>query len=340
MNNEIVASAITSFNNSALLHPNFLWAALMMSPVFAAVWKIAPDLMDYFFPTRKNRDYNLAFLAEATLIVFLAVDNGNWQSIRDGVGFLPYLSAVVLFLLARDVMARLCEQNPKMPSWWRRFDRRTSKWLKVSLMLCAAAIAASSTVQAFNFIMLAIAGVFFGAAAGYFGRRSAPAANYLTIIMMILTIGIAMQPEYFRFGQMGRLTFLHLAMLAAVMMSGAMMFALRNFNPAGFVRDNHYRYMKWFMRLAVLLAFILFVMTESVPVLMGFGASVLAAAWLAVKHAPRGANASVLSGNMWAMTMCLFGLVAAMPIITIIGILCLRNNNCRSFWQSLADILK
>ncbi|MDR2268652.1 MAG: hypothetical protein LBD94_00530 [Rickettsiales bacterium] len=340
MNNEIVASAITSFNNAALVEPNFVWTAVLMLPVFIAVWKIAPELLDFFFPGKKSRDYNFAFLAEAMLVVWLIFNHGNWQSIRDGTGFLPYLVSAVLFLLCRDVMARLCEMNPKMPVWWRKIDRRTRKWIKIGILLSTVAVVAASAIQEFNFISLQINAVMFGIAAGYFGRKSAAPVNYLMMVMTVLAVGIAMQPEYFRFGQLGRLSFAHLAALAFIVMLGAVIFVFRNFNPSGFIRDNHYRYVKWFMRLGTLLALILFVMTESVPVLLGFCASAAVTSWFAVKHSDRNTDVFVLSGNLWAMMMFVFGMMTFMPVISIIGILCWKNNNGKLFWQNLLNVMK
>jgi hypothetical protein len=98
--------------------------------------------------------------------------------------------------------------------------------------------------------------------------------------------------------------------------------------------------MKWFMRLSSALAFVLFAMTESAPILIGFGAAVAATAFLAVKHAPRERNIKALSGDLWAVMLCLFGAITTMPLITVVGILCWRNNNTRSFWHNLYLILK
>jgi hypothetical protein len=313
----------------------------MTLPVFYAAWKMSPEILAVFFPAKKSRDYNFAFLAEILVAVWLVFGYGNWETLRDGVGFLPYLASAVLFLVARDATARLCEQNPKTPRWWRKsFDSAARRWLKISILLVFVAILGAGAVQELGFIALQIAGGLFGIVAGYFGRRSYPPLNYIALVVVLLTVGITMQPEYFRFAQMGRLTFPHLAALAGIVMIGALIFAMRNFTPTGFVTDGHYRYIKWFMRLCTLLVFILFVMTEAVPALLAFGAGVLATAWFAVKHLPRGSDVFVLSGNLWGAMLFLFGAVAVMPALAAVGILCWRNNNTKSFWAKLAAALK
>jgi hypothetical protein len=334
----IVASAIASFNNSALALPGFFWTSVMMTPVFFIVWKMSAEILAIFFPVKKSRDYNFAFIAEALIAIWLVFGHGNWETLRDGVGFLPYLLSAVLFLVARDATARLWEQNPRMPKWWRTsFDGATRRWLKIGALLVFVAILGLSTVQEFRFIALQISGCLFGIAAGYFGRKASPPLNYMVFVMIFLTVGITMQPEYFRFGQLGRLTFLHLAAVAGIVKIGALIFALRNFAPAGFIKDNHYQYIKWFMRLGTLLVFILFVMTEAVPALLAFGLGVLATAWFAVKHLPKGTDVFVLSGNLWAAMLCLFGSITVMPTLTVIGILCWKSNGTRAFWQKVSS---
>jgi hypothetical protein len=243
-------------------------------------------------------------------------------------------------LLCRDAMARLYGYNPKLPKWWRRIDASARQWLKICAFLMLLAALGASAIRSFPFMALQAGSVLFGAASGYFGRSPAQPVNYITAIMFVVTVGITLQPEYFRFGQLGRLTITHLIALALMAALSASVFVFRNFRPAGFVKDNHYKYIKWFMRLACLLAFILFVMTESVPVLLGFGATVAAAAWFAVKHAETGTNTAVLSGNLWALALALFGIMTVMPAITVAGILCWKNNNVKQFWKSLRGVLK
>ncbi|MDR1027212.1 MAG: hypothetical protein LBL46_02235 [Rickettsiales bacterium] len=340
MNEAIVASAITTFNNAALWGPAFLWSAVLMLPVYLAAAMVAGDLLSYFFPLKKARDFCFAWWFEGAAIVWLVFGHGNWEVLRDGAGFLPYIVAGALFLLCRDAAARLREWNPRAPKSWRRFDSKTRKWLKLAILLVAVAIIGASASPRYYYQALQIAATLFGTAAGFWSRRPYGPIPGTMFMMALLTTAVAMQPEYFRFGQLGRLSLAHLGALAAIIGLAALCFVLRNFNPSGFVRDNHYKYIKWFMRLCVLLAFILFVMTESVPVLLGLGAAVAMTAWFAVKHAAKGTIVAPLSENVWAAMLILFGVITGMPLVAIIGILCWKNNAARNWAKNLIAIMK
>ena len=340
MNDAIVASAITSFNNAALAAPAFLWAAVLMLPVYWALALVAGDLLDYFFPLKKSRDFCFAWWFESAAIAWIIFNHGNWEVLRDGAGFLPYITALALFLLCRDAAARLAEFNPKAPKAWRAFDSKTRKWLKLAVLVVAIAIIGGSAAPRFNYQALQVGAVLFGAAAGFLSRRPYGPIPGTAAVMMILTAAVAMQPEFFRFGQLGRLSLAHLVALAAMMKLAALCYVLRNFNPSHFIKDNHYKYIKWFMRLCTLLAFILFVMTESVPVLLGFGLTVAIAAWFAVKHAERGTIVAPLAENIWAIMLVVFGVITEMQLIAIIGILCWKNNGARNWLKNLVAILK
>ena len=340
-NNEIIVrSAVASFNNSALAGADFLLTGILMLPLFFMAWKASAEILAWFFPSKKSRNYNFAWLTEALLAAWLVFNCGNWAALRDGVGFLPYIDAILLFVLCKDAAARLVEQNPKLPKWWRKIEAPFKKWLKLGTLLFFVAVLGGGALQEFHFIALHVTSALFGVAAGYFSRRSAPPVGVTVFAMTMASLAILVQPEFFRFGQMGRLTFAHLAFLAAVMGLGALIFAFGNFKPAGFIKDNHYRYVKWFMRLSALLAFILFVMTEAVPAFIALGIGVAATTWFAVKHLPRESSVSGLVDNLWAAMLVLFGLVSAIPVIAAVGILCWRNNNMKSFWRDLLDALQ
>jgi len=272
------------------------------------------------------------------MFAWLVFNHGNWNVIRDGFGFLPYIDAVVLFLISKDAFARLYEQNPKVPKWWRNFDGRTQKWLKINALLIGIAILAVNGIQEFSYAALYIASVLFGIVAGYYKRKSAAPINYTMILMLAVTMAIAMQPEFFRFGQLGKLGVIHLAALAVIVALAAVILVFRNFAPTGFIRDNYYRYIKWFMRLSCLLMLILFVMTEAVPALLGFGGAVAMTMWFAAKHGIE--PVFQLSNNFWAMMLMMFGVITVMPLFTILGILCWKNNGTKAFWKNFYDVIK
>ena len=337
MNSEIVASAITSFNNAALAAPNFLWGALLMMPLFFVAWKKCDMFLAEFFPTRRLRDYNFVWLMELMLIGWLTLNSGNWNAIRDGVGYLPYINSAITFLLVRDFVARLRDRNPKLPAFIISMSRRARRWIKFGIFVAMIAVGFSVNLQP-EFMALQSSAVLFGAASGYLRRRTAKPVNFISFILFTLTVIISMQPEYFRFGQLGHLTIAHIFFLSLMAILYAMIFVFRNFKPTGFIKDNHYKYIKWFVRLSTLLAFILFVMTESVPMLLGFFVGVFVTVWFAVKHA-RIFNGMQLSQNLLALMMISFGIMTVMPIVTITGIFWWKEFGAKNMIKNLRGAL-
>jgi len=331
---------MTSFNNAALLQPGFVWSAVMALPIFIAAWAVSPDILDRFFPTKKNRIENFAWLVGAVMICHIIFNYGNWNVVRDGATLLPYLNAVCLFLLARDFMTRLYLSNPRMPKRWQKLDQRIKYGVKLGFLIAGIAVLAVSSAREWHFAALQISAALFGIASGYFGRRPFPPMSQMIFATSVLTVGITMQPEYFRFGQLGQLGVAHLAALALTVMLAALSFAFCNFANTGFVRDNHYKYIKWFMRFSSILGATLFIMTEAVPALLMTWASVFVLAWFAVKHAPKGTKLSSLAVNLWALMLMMFGIVGVMPVITVAGILAWDGGGVKKFWQGFCAVMK
>jgi hypothetical protein len=128
--------------------------------------------------------------------------------------------------------------------------------------------------------------------------------------------------------------------LGSIAALSAGIFVFRNFRPSGFVKESHYVYVKWFMRLCCLLAFILFVQTEAVPALMGLWAAAALTLWFAAKHAPRGTNTMALSGNLWAAMLFMFGVLTGLFAISIVGILAWKSGGAKGFWKNLVAVMK
>jgi hypothetical protein len=225
-----------------------------------------------------------------------------------------------------------------MPVRWQKMNKRAKKWLKINAFMVGLMILATMGIQEFHYAALQISAVLFGVIAGYYKRKSSAPINYMMTAILIMTVAIAMQPEFFRFGQLAKLGLAHLAPLALAVSLAAMIFVFRNFTPTGFIRDNHYKYIKWFMRLSSFLMLMLFVMTEAVPALIGLWAGVVVTAWFAVKHSD--GPVFNLSGNLWALLLMVFGVITVMPLFTILGILCWKNNNIKAFWRQFYDVIK
>ena len=157
------------------------------------------------------------------------------------------------------------------------------------------------------------------------------------LIIMATTTAMLMQPEFFRFGQLGNLTPVHLVFITMVGMCLAATIALRNIKPSNKIHDSAYVKLKWMARFVVMLAVAVFIMTESVPVflvseLVGF---VLFA--LSVWHSAT--ETDVLSEKLYALTILLFGIITTMPVISAIGIVMLSLLPHGNLWAESKYLL-
>ena len=159
----------------------------------------------------------------------------------------------------------------------------------------------------------------------------------LVLIMMMVAIAILMQPEFFRFGQLGNLTAVHL--LAMLVLGGACMMtiAVQNIKPRNKIRHSVYAKLKWLMRVVCALGIALFILTEAVPVFIGTMVAVFLSFALSVWHANK-VNA-VLGDKMFAIALMTFGAITVMPVITAIGILYWANADTVKIWAETKSLL-
>jgi hypothetical protein len=127
-----------------------------------------------------------------------------------------------------------------------------------------------------------------------------------------------MQPEFFRFGQLGNLTALHIIFVLLTGMLAAAVVAVRNIRPRGGIHRSAFVKLKWMCRIVTGLCLIMFVLTESVPVFFGAAAALAAMFAISVWHA-RGLP-EYLSEKLWAALLCSFGIMASLPAITALGV--------------------
>jgi hypothetical protein len=118
---------------------------------------------------------------------------------------------------------------------------------------------------------------------------------------------------------LGHLTALH---ILAVVLTGALamaILALSCVRPRGRIRAGAYSKLKWLFRICAGLCFILFVLTESVPVFLGFAGVLLVSFAMSVMHASSVSDS--LYKKLWAAMLCSFGVMTALPLVTALGVL-------------------
>jgi amino acid transporter len=166
--------------------------------------------------------------------------------------------------------------------------------------------------------MMAAAAAVCGALVGRGMSRGIAPIPMTTIIIFALTTLVLMQPEFFRFGQLGSLTALHMLAVLFTGMLAAAVLTVRNIRPRGAIRASAYVKLKWMARIVAGLCLVLFILTESVPVFVGFAAACAVMFAISARHADK--VPEYLSEKLWAALLCGFGVMTALPPITALGV--------------------
>lgn len=329
----VVQSAASSFNNVAIAAPTFFWSAVLMIPVFALVYFFGNNILSKFkwygalFPGGKKPDFS--FVIEALVLGWLVLMAGNYAVMRDTITWLPYIIAVILFI----VTAGLC-QSLRGLSGLGTGRLRDVKWGRLLGLLIFALVILVVGLSGYpSWWGLILQGGAFvsGLVFGRFWHRKINSESLLCVILFALTTLILMQPEFFRFGQLGNLTVIHLFFIILTGLTAVAFFTVKNFKPHNRLRRGVYIKLKWVARILIGLCVVLFALTESVPVFLALCGLFWASSVMSVWH--RTSVPASLSAKLWALLLCCFGIITMVPMITIIGLM---------YWadQERGDLLK
>lgn len=329
----VVQSAISAFNNAALMAPTFFWLGILAVPLMALAYFYGADFMRKIGWHADDLLRNSAVFGVAITLLWLISFGGNYDALRDGQSVLPFCVAAVVFVscamlgaVSRDMpLPRLRE----MP--WRR------RLLVILCVLAAAFFVGMSGVHTWWGILMQIAAFGGGLILGRMMPRADAPMPVCSLVMLGVTTLILMQPEFFRFGQLGALSIIHMLGLLAVGVALAAATALRIVHPRGRIHHSAYVKLKWMLRFVSMLAIVLFVLTESVPVFLGVIAVLFVMFALSVWHAGDVAN------NLWvrwfAVALGAFGVITTLPVLSALGVILWRANNGRSGKDSWAKFL-
>lgn len=337
----VVQSAVSAFNNAALGAPLFMWLGLLMLPLFAMVYKVGNDFIarQSLWQGLKQgnmRTFNFALSVLVLVFAWLILMGGNYGVLRDEISILPYAVSAMLFVLAAVIIENLREINPQMPAFITRRIKHRRLFLYSGLLLVSLAAGLGGANTLWGALMPAAA-VFGGAVAGRALRRGPSPILFSTIVMLAVVTLILMQPEFFRFGQLGNLSLVHLGALVVTGVFAAATVVLRNVKPRSKIHRSAYIKLKWMARFVVALAVVLFLLTESVPVFLGMVVAIMLSFALSVWH--QDAIAADLDKKMWAALMCAFGIVTIMPVITALGIVYWTNLAAGNLWRQSKFLL-
>ena len=305
----IASTAVSSFNNAALVNPFFLTVGLLSIPLFFIVYLYGRDFVSKFGWTNQNTEAKTSFWTMLILVLWTVLFGGNYAVIRGGISLLPMLLAIVLFMsmiVVSNNMVRL--------KYIEKIRNKKFVWLVMGILLGCAVLSGMMTWWG---ILLQISAIVCGMIVGCRLRKDSWVGWTTLILGMMITL-VLMQPEYFRFGQLGHLTIIHLLGVVCAGFFAVTTITTKYIKARGKIRQSAYVKLKWLFRIVSLLAAILFASTESVPVFLGLLLAVLLLEALNVYHSKK------IPDNMykqsWAWLIISLGILIVCPVLSAIGI--------------------
>ena len=317
--NLVVASAVSAFNNAAVAAPAFFWNALLGVPLFVAVYLIGRNFSDKIGFRPYVTSNRISFWTVVVTAVWIVLCGGNYGVLRDGVSLVPWITAAIL--LVASVFVGINTRAIKLPIW---YGVKTAgpgrRWFMniFVLLFCLVPVGLSDTLNWWGPI-LQIGAVLFGLMLGRFSGRQIRAIPCAIGVMFMGTVAILMQPELWRFGQLGNLTPIHLIWVLLTGILIAISLAVMIVNPRGRIHHSAYVKLKWMVRFVTALCMILFLLTEAVPIFIASVASMFTLCAMSVWHAKD--ISEYLPNIMMAWTVLVFGVLTGLVTVTAMGAL-------------------
>ena len=321
----VVQSAVSAFNNAALWAPAFLWWALLALPLFVVVWMFGRDVAVRF---DLNGDKLLGAVSAWTAGLtfgWVVLFGGNYAVLRDGVSVLPMMNAGIIFLTSLFVLSHL-RNHPIVHGW-----------KKILLFAVLVLMVAVSDTHVWWGPLLQLGALVLGAVLGWCARGEMRPVSGTVLIVLMVACAMLMQPEFYRFGQLGNLTVAHLVAMLILGVLAVACVVLANFNARGRINRVIYFKLKWLLRVICALGAALFVLTEALPVFIGTLAAFLVLFAISVWHADK--ISSALLDKVFAGMLMQFGVVMVMPTVVALGIVYWVNTPQVDFWREFRALL-
>lgn len=313
----IVQTAVSSFNNSSLLNPTFFWSSFLMIPIFLIVSVKRTEInksLEIFKIFLKNKYSSFLFILNIILLFYLVIMHGNYETIRNSITFIPFIIAFIIFLLSSSITNFLLKNN-LINQVLKKYKKRSLIAFLI-LFLGLSVISGYPSVLGFILNPLSILiGVLWGKSEKYKNNETI----HTSIILFLISITILMQPEFFRFGQMGNLTFIHKIFLLTTVLSIVMTISALKVPAKGFLYDRAFKKLKWIFRIIIGVFSFLFIVTESLPVFIAVITIMFFLISSSIFH--KNYFDKKTSSDYLSISISLFGILSNLPIITIIGLL-------------------
>lgn len=307
----VATTAVSSFNNAALLNPLFFSAGLLALPLFFMVYLYGRDFVSRFGWNNQNLEQKTVFWSLLFLMFWMLFFGGNYAVIRDSMSLLSIGLSGVLFLLMMVVANYIVRFK-----YLEKLHDSKLKWLLVFIVFLGVLC---SGIPTWWDMLLQLSAIVCGTIVGCRLKTNRSWVAMTALIFGLMTVLILMQPEYFRFGQLGNLTMIHLIGIVLTGFFAVTTLIAKYGNARSKIRNSAFIKLRWLLRIIALLALILFVSTESVPVFIGLLGSVAVLEAVSVYHSSK--LSGVLFKQSLAMLMICFGVITICPVISAIGII-------------------
>ncbi len=310
----VVSTAVSSFNNAALFSPYFFVFALLSLPLFYVVYLYSNDIL-VRLKWNNDIEHKTSFWGVLFLVCWLLMFGGNYAVIRDGISLLPVAIAFVLFVSVIYVVQQAIKLN-----YLGFLKNKKARWLTIGILLILTVFSAKPDLYG---ILLQLSAVLCGVIVGARLHKNVSDVSLSTVVFGAMTALILMQPEYFRFGQLGNLTFVHLLSLLVTGFFAITTLVVKYTNVRSKIHESAYVKLKWLCRILGVLALVLFGLTESVPVFVALLSIVALSEMLTIYHSK--SKSDIVSKQSWALLLICFGVLTICPVISCLGILYLSR---------------
>ncbi len=309
----IVQSAASSFNNMALRSPDFFWTAILCIPIFMVAWIFRTQIRDKF----KLSDGMVAGLTLACVAI-LTLARQNFEVLRQSFSWTGIVVAICLFLCSLFLAGKYYSGKTRLSGLLKK--SKFIDWFVPPLITVVAGLCALPNLK---MAFVQMGAVVLGLVLGWSRRRSFGSQTITVMVMFLLTLAMATQPEFLRFGQLGQLTVVHLVFLTAAAVLFPMYFALRMVKPSGFLNNSWHRKFKLLGWLCGVLVFALYLMTESELIFVALALVSFVYFAESVRHLPMSSGDKIveLRNNVWSVLLVLFGVLGAVPLVAALGVL-------------------
>ncbi len=311
----IVQSAISAFNNAALAAPAFFWWAILTMPLFAMVYFCGGAFLDRLGWNGRNIQERVSLITVIFTLAWLVFFGGNYNVLRDGTTVLPFVIAAIVF-----VSSLFIGGNLERLSFQKKYSEiRKRKLFTVFMWIILFAAVGLSDLHTWWGPVLQMGAFGLGLLMGKRIKKEISPVALTSLVVFVTTVAVLMQPEFFRFGQLGALTPVHLIFLVLIALMVAAVFALRNVKPRAIIRYSAFIKLKWLARFISVLAIALFVLTESVPIFLGMTLMFFISFAMSIVHEKNVPDR--IDEKLFAVAIGLFGVVTTMPLITALAVL-------------------